>query len=493
MFKVSEQLGEVKNVLKKKDNEFTVNFVPIVEQAQAIQGEDRQQAATTSHHDVSEFPAKRKRTDTNDSSANSLHQQLPPIMKDALIEAFERLDFRALYKLAMVCESFRLIAIHVFQTKYKEKPFEFIRVYGEKASLSRFEEFLQMFSPTCVDSLPGFDRMITSRALAEYCPNLEELNIDTDGLEPETITALQPILPKLRKIKIAATGVLNNIDVDNSIDWRIEELYIRMCDNPVMPTIRMPRLCKLHFKYLSNDAQASAMFEFLAGNDQARVLKFKRCTISWDRLCELPEKAPNVKKLTFSDTDLTCEDDEMPPGRFECLRKLKIESCEQTDRIMDSLQCTQLKRLRLDGYINNKNLEYPIERICGLSTISRLHLDLMNDPVTLKPFRVSENDLIQLATSLKCLRELFIAKGTFTLGCIRDILMSFNGIIQLDVGLAEEVNVDWTMLNDISAIVAARSDLRVKTRVSSRHLRVSEKPPDSDFVRASFQLLIALV
>lgn len=178
--------------------------------------------------------------------------------------------------------------------------------------------------------------------------------------------------------------------------------------------------------------------------------------------------------------------------KVKCLRKCEIDSCEQSDRIVDLLRSTQLEQLKLHG-ISSMILKYPIDSICRLSTISRLHLDLIfpSDPCISS--RLSNKNLIQLLSSLRCLRELFIGIGMFTLDCIRNILTSFNGIIKLDVGLHEQVNIEWTVLDDISAIIAARSELCVEIRVSSRHLKVSGKLPDLDFVRDFFQLLIAFV
>lgn len=462
MFKTFEKIGEIRNVLKKDDQSFTMYF------------ERNDDAVATATNCVSlERPAERLKIGAKDPP----DQQSPlnimnALNDDCLMEIFEWLHKRDLYTMASVCKRFRPVAVRVFRTTYKDDQFGLDRCWWP---LSLFVDRLRIFGPTNVEVPRRLNTNIAFRAVVEYCPDLKEIDIDDSDLEPQSRTLLRSFLPKLRKIAVPAL----TFQIANScgnIDWQLEELQISAQFDSVaaMPNIHIPTLKKLVFENVHESDGPSYILEFLARNVQVKSLELNRISFNQDQWCMLSEHAPNVEQLTIRDAYIQRAHNRVS-GVFKYLTVCELDSCKPGECFVELLNGAPLKRLKLTGFVEYIGASETINRICRLTTITSLWLGKRTS-VEFMHLEITDDDLLQLTRSLFCLQELCIHEGQFTLGCINRVLNESSKIVKLDIFLSGNTVVysEPSVLDDISAKIAARPDLHVYIHCWHKCLKVSD-------------------
>lgn len=495
MLKTFDRLGEVDNVKKSGATSFTVLFVAGVKR-DAV-------AATTSNAPLRS--TKRIKTDSCSSSADPPNQQAPPNMADALnddclMEIFQRLHMRDLYTIAWTCKRLRAIAVRVFRRRYRHRLFApcDLRHYGNSRPctwLSQYVHCVRIFGPTRVGLHFEYDKNIMLRALAEYCPDLEEIDIGEADIEPQTMAALRPVLPRLRQLSIGATDAYDNC---GDVDWHLEKLNIRIHDNLALPNIKTPRLTELRliyhgnsheicramvFEYKKYEICEPRILELLTRNAQLKTLRLHNITLSWDGWCSLAERVPNIERLEIFDCQIGHASDRVP-GIFNSLAAFELDHyINVSEPFMQLVEGAPLKEFKLSGCMDDTDDEdddshvVPIDRICRLTTITSLMLETVLYDCHERPVPVSDDDLMRLTRSLTGLQELYVRKGRPTLGCISRILSEPNAITKLGITMCgnKKVRLEPAVLDDISAKIAARPELDVHIDVRRKCLRVSEK------------------
>lgn len=495
MLKTFDRLGEVDDVQQSGATSFTVWFV--------ASGKRDAVAATTSNASL-ERSAKRIKTDSYGASSDPPNQRVPPniadvLNDDCLMEIFQRLHMRDLYTIAWTCKRLRALAVRVFQGRYRQRRFGSSDLKRDGISrprtwLSQYVHCVRIFRPTSVGLCYQYDKNIMLRALAEYCPDLEEIDIGEADIEPPTMAALRPVLPRLRQLVIGATDAYDNC---GDVDWRLEKLNIEIHDNLALPSIKTPRLTELRltnygnslqrnktmlFEYKKHEIYEPQIFSLLAKNAQLKTLQLHNITLSWDGWCSLADRVPNIDRLVICNGKMEHASDRVP-GIFNSLAACELEDYyNDSETFLQLLEGAPLEELKFSGYMDDiddedERYDVPIDRICRLTTITRLTLEMMLFDGHERPVPVSDDGLMQLTRSLPGLQELYVRKGRHTLGCISRILGEPNAITKLGITMCgdKKVRLEPAVLDDISAKVAARPELDVHIEVRRKCLRVSEK------------------
>lgn len=398
------------------------------------------------------------------------------LYNDCLMELFDRVDTLDLYVLAYVCKRFREIAVKILKVRLKDTSFRRVDliIYRRSVPKALRADCIRVFGPTGAFIFAGLDDNVVLRTIARHCTDFGKLDLMFLGIDAQTVTSLRPCFPELRKLTIPATNIFDGCATD--VDWQLEKLSMHVVnENPIMPSIKTPRLKKFNFfgRKFNVSLSGARIFEYLASNDVSTVC-FDFCNFNWAQWCRLPECAPNLQKLRLfdnsfaEDTDTDGATNNQMPDRFRFLSVCLLHRCSNTERFMELLRGAPLQRLKIYGYKESSL----IASICKLNTISILAIRGLA-----RSIKLLDEDLERLERSLPNLREIAV-KGYFSFKCIERILGRAANIKKFDIGLrfiGTSYRLELDAMNSISSIVAGRPDLALKIRIRRRYLRVSDK------------------
>lgn len=453
IFSTFDQIGEIERI-RKSDDKFEVLFDHLMAPPVRVTANASDASAAQ--------PAKRQKTDnkeSDESAPDKSDSPMPATVATDLddhcwMEIMERLHTRDLYEVANTGKRFHAMATRVFHARYKNSQFErhSLRYDYTRVSLSLFVHAIRTFTPKriCIDACDPNENILL-RTVIEHCADLEELDIGFFWkLQPETIEALQPLLPQLKRLKINAAYLPQTSDCT---EWKTEELSITLDSRPPALNIKIPTLTKLTFcsKVYINYA---FIFGVIANHPQIEALEFACVTISSNELWSLPEYAPNIKSLSFSHVWSTGNASDRKVAVFKHLKQCVIRGTGEGDsdvllRLLDGSPIEQLT-------VQNVPDLALIEDICRFTTITHLVIEMEEDYLP-----VSQHQWTQLAQALKQLRSLQTHGIDNTFGSVKCILQHSASLNNLDIS-APQLELIAAECEAISALIVARPGLRVR-------------------------------
>lgn len=397
-------------------------------------------------------------------------QQSPKNIMNALpdkclLDIFERLFVGDLLEVAHVCQHFNVLAVHVYRTKHIQDTIDSTAKYSFMQTLTAFERFFSTFAPTKVELYARFNVDIMSYIVAEHCPELQELDLKCVRLTTQAIATLRPLLPRLKMLRTSEPSMCRDSD---AAFWQLERLYIHFFSDWRLPNIEMPSLHTLTLDGIRFNDDFLFSAQFLPELARLRSFRFVSCTLYTHQLVMFLRMATNIETLVLEKCNIETwgRDDDT----ITALRRLKsctIKDCtESTEKfLLLRLNEVPIEHLRLCSF----NAARTVNDIHRLTSLTSLHLLDFSREV------VDDISLMRLLDSLHQLRELYINEGLFTLAGIRRLLGQARPITKLDIGLSRmrPVPVKTGDLEEISRLIAARPQLRVKVEVRRRCMPVS--------------------
>lgn len=462
VFEAFNPIGDIKDVQRINDQQFRILFAPTYRRPNVV---------------------------------NRGNDALAVLNDDCLLEICKHdLDWRDLHAIARTSWRLQYAAAVNFRRRYRNKPFKWHDLLKSdaappKMTLSEFVSVLRIFQPPIVSLCVACDPNITHRAIAEHCPNAKWLDVSDSRIDQQTLAILRPMFPGLRRIAIPATDILDN----DEVDWQLEELYIVSADgmDAVLPNIRAPGLRKLVLKNLAySEPKRPPILEFLARSAQVTTLRLDGATFSWGQWCGLAERMPNLEQLALCNCRIEDADDRTPGAAFNRLTAFELNSCGECEHFMRLLHGAPLKHVKLHGYLyvgQGQRQVCPIDSICRLATTTTSLCLKLIDYVD-RVVDIADDDLVRITRSLYCLEELVVKGTKLTLAVIGRILSASNRIIKLKVGVYQngKLLVEPAVLDQISAITAARPELHVQIYVCRKCIQVSKKLTSTDIELAFF-------
>lgn len=337
---------------------------------------------------------------------------------------------------------------------------------------------LQVFTPLSVRL--SYDEMDeeTLGLIAEYCPDLEAIEITGPIVMPKELAVAHEIFPKLKKIIVwTSEGVWNE---SANIDWLVEELHISgthewqmpsikvpsiTMPRITMPSITMPKLNRLKLQVFTESGLAdSPLLGFLAKNTQIEHLELVMCTISFNRLRSLASNLPNLKSLTIEYLTVASDDYQSDFTFFASLKTVKIGKCSNINAVLELFIGAPIEHLELST-INKDSLE-PIRRLVRLTKVTLHGLQAFKD--------VNVIDLMHTVDDLRTLHLDEAASEIVTLDYIKRMVKGMPP--------NTELNIEWNArrmfarrneLKDISALLAESPEFRLNVRIAEESIMVS--------------------
>lgn len=364
-----------------------------------------------------------------------------------------------LYQAANICQRFRQVAVSAFRRQQ--------RYVGDICWVpAHFVRFLRIFSPTKVRIRTSTNGKVFG-AIAEYCHNLEALDIRKRLTQPHQLAAVRSLLPTLKTLSVKQMDIWNGEDAD--VDWPLETLYIcgdcRALDMEWAPRLKLPKLKKLIVSVQNLDDPA--FLDFLATNGHIEQLMMSHGCMSASGWHSIAERVPNLKSLTCYKLGFHADvgGNSVAPsvGVFKCLEEAAIWDCSSTKLPLNLLSTSAVKDV--DVLIRRRKEIHGLKRLVG---VTRLTLRLVQ--------RVVIADVLANANAISGLRELHLHVGTcatVTLDCIKRLVDESKTITKLCVSWYKVMDLESVpMLPAITALVAARPKLSVEMTVERELFKV---------------------
>lgn len=450
IFLTFDRIGDVENVEKSADDKFTVTFADLAAPLT--------NANANAHDKPTEQPAKRPKIDINEPTIH----ETSDLNNHCWMHILERLPVRDLYEVAHTCKRFHAIATRVFHARFKDRQFEQNDlVCGEhpSASLSLYVHAIRTFKPKDVQIPRSRNNSdIVVRTMIEHCADLEQLDTYYYSLGTETIAALWPILPRLKKLKMYAKQMPPASD---DILWHTEQLNIWYePDSPPIP-IKMPKLTALTFDSIEgrNDP---FIFGLLANHPQIEALSFISVNMSIHELWSLPEYVQNIKSLSLNNCNIdgTRNVGDQSVGGFKRLKECFIND-NNFNVVQPLLDGSPIQRFSVKNVAGTRL----IDGICRLTTITHLYLGFDVQTSSNHNIFISHGQWVQLAEALNQLQSLRTMHMDITLRSVKCILeqsVKLNKLAILYPNGYEQLEIITAECDAISALIAARPELSVK-------------------------------
>lgn len=437
-----DRFGQIAIVKKSADEKFTVLFADLAAPLA--------NANANAHDEPAHQPAKRPKVDNHEPTIHETTE----LNNYCWMNILERLHVRDLYVVADTCKHFRAIAKRVFHERFKHRQFKRDDlVCGENQS-SAFIHAIRTFMPNDVQIPWYFHPDIVVRTMVEYCADLEQLDTYNPRcltLQSETIAALWPILPRLKKLKMYAEQMP---PANDHIVWHTEQLGIWYETASLPIHIKMPKLTALTFDSI-DERNDPLIFGLLANHPQIDALTFISVKMSINELWSVPHYVPNIKSLSLicCNIDGTRNVGARSVGGFKRLKEIFING-QYFGELQPLLNRSPIQRLRLRN-VNGTGL---IVDICCFTTIT--HLCVENGDTEIAITHSQWMWLVKALNQLQSLRTKRIEITLLSVKCILKESVTLNELVIM-YPYPGKLEIITAECDAISALIAARPELSV--------------------------------
>lgn len=392
---------------------------------------------------------------------------------DCLLEILRRLHLLDLLSAAHVCRRLNALAREAFNARYRNgRRFGYVHLNahtdGHHQSLWAVEKCVRTFDPAAVELAGRINENVVLRLMADHCSRLDELDLgDAEQLEPQTLWALRPSMPTLKRLDICAQLVRHSKANDTDA-WQLERLRVDgHTFHPTLPNINMPKLVELTLAQYMDGFYGSELRAFFARNAHIERLCFSHCRISVGQLHRIAEYLVDLKALCVDACWTRFGDgNDGDAGRFAALEYCRLEAIDELSggRILDLLSGAPIAHLQ----VHATRCDGLVDRIATFTGLRTLELEFLEQTI-------DGAGLMRMTRPLSNLRQLFVVCADVGLGDVRRLLDEVAGIKALRIGLSPygRIPIVAGECGAIAAIVARRPGLSVQVEAVRRCIQVS--------------------
>lgn len=400
-----------------------------------------------------------------------------------LLDIFETLHLIDLCAVANVCTRFNAIAKHVFAARFKNRTLrllDFQYKIHQMETLTLLEQCFRTFGATLTSVMTRVQReellntSIVTEMVAEYCPNITELDIADVSIEPSALKAKRDIFCRLKKLTAFGGDF---VTTEDGIEWQLEKLVLLECMNDTWLHIKMPKLMEIEFRQYHPRMGAPVICNFLSINSHIQHLVLNLDHLEMKELLAISASVPMLKMLTIRGCTIF-QECPAKTDQFKYLKTLNlIRPIHKKYNSLDTLfefivKNAQIEHLTLEpSKLRTTHVKSVFDRICKMESLKTLVLDGVDNA------EIGDEEFMRGIETLQQLEEVTIRPVAVGLECILRALREATQITKFDIRISEKMRLK---LNDeicyaITELIESRPGLHVRVEVLKTSIVVSRE------------------